>query len=123
MSDAPPLPRARAEIRQLYEGGSLEAHRFRYALVAFDFVTILFIVATSFVPRNKVIEGLDVLFGVISLADFIARLFVSRHRMRDLLHPVTWADIAAIVSFLESARPLASCASYARCGSCAAISC
>jgi voltage-gated potassium channel len=100
MSDAPPLPRARAEIRQLYEGGSPEAHRFRYGLVAFDFVTLLFIVATSFVPRNKVIEGLDVLFGVIILADFIARLFVSRHRMRDLMHPIAWADIAAIVSFL-----------------------
>ena len=34
------------------------------------------------------------------LADFGARLLISRHRLRDLLHPATWADIAAIVSFL-----------------------
>src|SRR4030095_5337672 len=34
MSDAPPLLRARAEIRQLYEGGSPDAHPFRSWLVA-----------------------------------------------------------------------------------------
>jgi hypothetical protein len=34
--DAPALPRARAEIRQLYEGGSPQAHRLRYGPVVFD---------------------------------------------------------------------------------------
>ena len=97
---AAPLRRAQARIRQLYEGGSAEAHRFRYALLVFDLVTLLFIVATSFVPRNDVVEALDVVFGLVILADFGARLFISRHRLRDLLHPVAWADIAAIVSFL-----------------------
>jgi voltage-gated potassium channel len=100
MSDALQLRRARADIAELYDGESPEAHRFRYALVAFDFVTLLFIVATSFIPRSEVVEALDVLFGVIILADFSARLFASRHRMRDLLHPVAWADMAAIFSFL-----------------------
>ena len=37
------------------------------------------------------------MFGLIILADFGARLFISRHRLRDLLNPPTWADIAAIV--------------------------
>jgi voltage-gated potassium channel len=87
-------------LRALYEARSAEAHRFRYALLAFDLITILFIVATSFVPRNDLIEWLDVAFGLVILADFIARLVISRHRVRDLLHPVTWADMAAIVSFL-----------------------
>jgi voltage-gated potassium channel len=100
MSDALQLRRARADIAELYDGESPEAHRFRYALVAFDFVTLLFIVATSFIPRSEVVEALDVLFGVIILADFSARLFASRHRIRDLLHPVAWADMAAIFSFL-----------------------
>jgi len=74
--------------------------RFRYGLFAFDLVTLLFIVATSFVPPTPVVEALDVLFGLVILADFAARLFISRHRMRILLHPTTWADIAAIISFL-----------------------
>jgi voltage-gated potassium channel len=97
---ATPFRRAQASIRRLYEGASDQAHQFRYALLAFDLVTLLFIVATSFVPRNAVIEVLDVLFGVVMLADFSARLFVSHHRMRDLLYPIAWADVVAIISFL-----------------------
>ncbi len=96
----PPLRRAQARIRHLYEGGSRGAHRFRYALLVFDLVTLAFIVATSFTPRADVVELFDVLFGLVILADFCARLFISHHRLRDLLHPVAWADVAAIVSFL-----------------------
>ena len=99
-ADAAPLRRAQARIRHLYEGGTPQAHQFRYALLVFDLAALLFIVATSFTPRNDVVEALDVLFGLIMLADFSARLFVSRHRLRDLAHPVAWTDIAAIVSFL-----------------------
>ena len=90
----------RRNLRYLYEGGTHRAHQFRYALLVFDLVTLLFIVATSFAPRNDVVETLDVVFGLIMLADFTARLFISRHRLRDLAHPTTWTDIAAIVSFL-----------------------
>lgn len=100
MSDLPALQSTRDLLSQLYEGESPEAHRFRYGLVAFDVVTLLFIIATSFVARNELIEKLDVLFGAVMLADFSARLFISRHRMRDLAHPTAWADIAAIISFL-----------------------
>ena len=87
-------------LRSLYEARTTESHRFRYALLVFDVVTILFVVATSFMPRTNVVEWLDVAFGLVILADFIARFAISRHRVRDLLHPVTWADMAAIVSFL-----------------------
>ena len=74
--------------------------RFRYALLAFDLVTIVFIVATSFIPRTPAIEIVDVLFGIVILTDFAARIAISRQLTRDLLHPSTWADAAAIVSFL-----------------------
>ena len=92
--------RSKAWVRQLYEGGSLAAHRFRYGLLVFDLVTLLFIVVTSFMPRNPAVEVLDVLFGIVMLADFCARFFISNHRLRDLLNPLTWVDIAAIASFL-----------------------
>jgi voltage-gated potassium channel len=87
-------------LRYWYEGGSPEAQRFRYGLLAFDIATVLFIVGTSFVRRTALTEWLDLLFGLAILADFCARLFISRNRLRDLLHPATWADAAAIVSFL-----------------------
>ena len=94
------LKRTQIRLRELYEGGSPEAHKFRYGLLIFDLVTLLFIVATSFAPHNDAVEALDVLIGLVILADFAARLLISRHRLRDLLHPATWADIVAIVSFL-----------------------
>lgn len=95
-----PHLRARAVIRYLYEGATPQAHRFRYALLISDLVALLFIIATSFAPRSQLVEAIDVLFGLLMLADFAARLFISRHKLRDLAHPVTWTDIAAIISFL-----------------------
>ena len=87
-------------LRDLYEGESVRAHRFRYGLLAFDLVTVAFIVVTSFLPRGPVVETLDVGFGLVILVDFVARLTLCRHRMREFLHPATWADMAALVSFL-----------------------
>ena len=87
-------------LRDLYEGQSVRAHRFRYGLLAFDLVTVAFIVVTSFLPRGPVVETLDFGFWLVILADFVARLTLCRHRMREFLHPTTWADMAALVSFL-----------------------
>ena len=87
-------------LRYYYESNTPTAHRFRYALLAFDIVTILFVVATSFTPRSETLEKLDLVFGVLILADFLARLAISRHRLREFAHLATWADIAAIASFL-----------------------
>ena len=87
-------------IRRLYEGATPQGVRFRYALLAFDIVTLLFIIATSFLPSNDFTETLDVLFGIVILADFSARLLASRHRLRDFTRFSTWTDIVAIVSFL-----------------------
>ncbi|WOH49543.1 potassium channel family protein [Bradyrhizobium sp. sBnM-33] len=87
-------------VRQLYEGATPEGVRFRYALLVFDIVTVLFIIATSFFPSNDVTEILDVLFGIVILADFSARLLVSRHRMLEFTRFSTWTDVVAIISFL-----------------------
>src|SRR5680860_187565 len=105
-SDPPPnqaKPEAgplRERIGLLYNGRSLTAHRFRYALLAFDVLTILFIVGTSFTPREPWIEYVDMIFGVVILADFCARIWVSPHPVREFAHPATWADMVAIFSFL-----------------------
>jgi voltage-gated potassium channel len=92
--------RLQCRLRDLYEGHTPESHRFRYGLLILDLATLAFIVATSFTARHWLIEALDVVFGLIFLADFCARLVISRHRLRDLINPLTWADVAAIVSFL-----------------------
>ena len=99
MSSAPSVPLQKS-VRRLYEGATPEGFRFRYGLLAFDIVTVLFIIATSFLPSNEITEALDVVFGVVILADFVARLFASRNRLREFTRFSTWTDIVAIVSFL-----------------------
>ncbi len=90
----------RDRIWKYYEGKSEEAQRFRYGLLVFDLATILFIIVSSFMPRNIVLEALDAVIGVLILADFLARLSIERRRMRYLIHPVSIADMVAILSFL-----------------------
>lgn len=90
----------RERLRLLYHGHSVAAHRFRYGLLGLDIVIVAFIVATSFVPGSGWVEVLDVMFGLIILTEFCARLWVSPRPAREFVHPATWADIVAIVSFL-----------------------
>ncbi len=90
----------RERLRLLYHGRSQAAHRFRFALVAFDIVTILFIIVTSFITREPWIEQLDLVFGVVILAEFCARIYASPHPAREFSHAATWADMVAIFSFL-----------------------
>jgi voltage-gated potassium channel len=99
-SVAVPFELLKSRIRQLYEGETLVGVRFRYALLVLDIVTVLFIVATSFLPRNKAIETLDVVFGSLILADFSARLIISRQPLKDFTRLSTWTDIVVIISFL-----------------------
>jgi voltage-gated potassium channel len=94
------LIRARRRIKRLYEGRTRRSHRFRYGLLIFDIATLVFVVATSFSQRHLWIEIVDIAFGLVILADFCARLFISDKPWREFLHPVTWADLASIVSFL-----------------------
>ena len=93
-------PSLRERLRLLYLGKSQTAHRFRYGLLVFDIGTILFIIGTSFVSRAPWLEWLDLIFGLLILADFCARLYVSPHPVREFAHPSTWADMVAIFSFL-----------------------
>jgi voltage-gated potassium channel len=87
-------------LRTLYEGETPEAQRFRYALLAFDLVTLAFIIATSFIESNPVVEVLDVLFGLVIAADLIVRVAIARPPWHELLTLRTAVDAVAVVSFL-----------------------
>ena len=88
------------KLRSLYEGNSAQAHRFRYALLIFDFVTVFFVIATSFFPRTLLVEIADGIFGSLILIDFLIRIWLEQEKTRFLLRLATWADIAAVLSFL-----------------------
>lgn len=92
----------RYRIRELYEGSSAATRWFLYSLLAFDFISLLFIIATSFLPRSGLIRGLDLTFGVVFLIEFVVRFFGVRRPWRELTRLTTWTDVAAIGSLLIS---------------------
>lgn len=87
-------------LRELYEGHTDRAHRFRYALLTFDLATIAFVIGTSFFEHGPVVETIDMVIGAVILADFAAHLYVTRAKARHFMKLSTWADLIAMVSFL-----------------------
>ncbi|MEJ2000648.1 MAG: ion channel [Maritimibacter sp.] len=88
------------KIRELYEGDSDRAQRFRYALLGFDLTTILFVIVTSFFPRSIAVEWTDAVFGVLIFTDFAIRFSLERQKGAFFLRLASWADIVAVLSFL-----------------------
>jgi voltage-gated potassium channel len=87
--------RLRGVARHLYSGRSVNSRLFLYALV-FDSASLLFIIATSFLPRNDLIRDLDITIGIAFLIELVLRLAGSRRVTRELLRITTWTDVAAI---------------------------
>jgi voltage-gated potassium channel len=88
------------KLRELYEGGSPRAHAFRDGLFIFDITAILYVIVSSFLPGNETVEWINRLFGVLVLADLAARIAISPSRVRELIRPLTLAEIVAAISFL-----------------------
>jgi voltage-gated potassium channel len=87
-------------LSRLYRGDTPKAHRFRYGLLAFDLITILFIMVTSFLPRSQIVGVIDVVLGLMILADMTARFIISRNKLKHLIYPTTLVDVVAALSFL-----------------------
>lgn len=89
----------KTRLRELYEGDSPEAHRFRYGLLIFDLATIFFIIVSSFLQSTST-EVFDAVIGAVLLVDFLARLWISRVRFRMVFSVYGILDIVVIVSML-----------------------
>ncbi|MCB6179614.1 ion transporter [Rhodobacter sp. Har01] len=90
----------RSVLRELYEGPGEAGDRFRYALLAFDLVTVAYLIAASFLPRGPYVFYIDIAIGVVFLADLLARLLVSRRPWRDLFSFWGLADLLVVASLL-----------------------
>lgn len=90
----------RDRLRHLYEGRGETADRFRYGLLGFDILTIGFLIVTSFLNRTDTHETIDLVIGIVILADVLARLWVSDRPLRDLFGFYGLVDIAVTVSLL-----------------------
>ncbi|HLQ19341.1 MAG TPA: ion channel [Tabrizicola sp.] len=90
----------RSRLRTLYEGEGQTGDRFRYALLAFDLLTVAWLITSSFFERGSHHIRIDIAIGVVFLADFMARLFISRKPLKDLLSFWGVADVLVIISLL-----------------------
>jgi voltage-gated potassium channel len=90
----------RAHLRSLYEGAGPTSDRFRYALLAFDLLTVAWLVASSFLERGAHHTRVDIAIGCVFLADFLARLWISRKPLKDLASFWGIADVLVIVSLV-----------------------
>jgi len=87
-------------LRDLYEGASPRAHTFRDVLFIFDITAILYVIVSSFLPANDITEWINRVFGVLVVADLMARIAISARPARELIRPLTIAEIVAAISFL-----------------------
>jgi voltage-gated potassium channel len=88
------------EVRLLYTGRSQRAVRFRYGLIAFDFATILYFIATMPFSPTPAMAALNVALGVLILIDFGLRLWIAENRLKTLLQVYTLADAVVAASLL-----------------------
>jgi len=87
-------------VRLLYRGRSQRARRFRYGLIAFDAITIIYFILTAAVEQTQLLHGINVALGLIILMDLAARLWVAPSRMKELRRIYTLADVLVIATLL-----------------------
>jgi voltage-gated potassium channel len=84
--------------QELYYGLTPRAIRARSALLLADVVIICYFVATTFVPLDDWIVAVDIVIGVLLLADFFARTLAHTDRLAFLMRPLSLVDLVVIVS-------------------------
>ncbi|KPA22010.1 voltage-gated potassium channel [Shimia sp. SK013] len=90
----------KARLTELYTGHERGSVRFRYGLIVFDFVTILFFIFTAHVEQGAFLTLVSRATGGVILMDLIARWWVSEDRRFLLTRLYTIADIIVIATLI-----------------------
>ena len=87
-------------INGLYNGSGRRSRYFRWSLLAFDSITIIYFIVASFFHHVDDLHSVEEAIGIIYLLEFTARLFISRQRLHHIFNPVGLADLIVIASLL-----------------------
>lgn len=87
-------------LRILYFGHGARSRVFRIALLAFDFISILYFLATIRAEHVGIFRIIDLAIFAIFLAELALRFAISHHPRKFLWRLSTWADIAVLVSLI-----------------------
>ena len=99
MSEDRPL---KDKVRLLYEGRSKRASRFRYALLFFDAITIIFFLATAAMELTPKLFVADAVIGGLIALDLFLRLWIADNKLRFLRRFYVIVDIAVLASLLAT---------------------
>lgn len=87
-------------IDHLYNGDSPHARLYRWSLLGFDAITIIYFLVASFLHHIDDLHIIEEFIGIAYLLEYLLRMFISRQRIRDFLHPIGLADLIVIASLL-----------------------
>ncbi|KHK92023.1 ion transporter [Novosphingobium malaysiense] len=90
----------RSRLSRLYDGDTVVSRRYGYFLLGFDAAMVLYVIVSSFFVGSLAIEIIDLVLGVFIAFDYIARVIVSRKRLRTAFGFWGLADLVVILSLL-----------------------
>ena len=88
------------KLYHLYHGHDSTARMFRFGILAFDIITIIFFIASSLIRDEPWIYWIDAVIAVFIIADLAARIWIEPRRLRLFRQLTTWADIIVIITLL-----------------------
>ncbi len=94
------MAKVKRTLKYLYIGHDPVSVWFRYGLILFDLVTIVFFVATAHVTHGPGLTILSMVIGLLILADFSARLWIAKDRWKLFFKIYTLADLVVIISLM-----------------------
>lgn len=94
------MRRLRARVWSLYHGDSPGARLFRWSLLAFDLILIVFFVGLSFMDPGPWIVPVDFALAAVLAVDFGLRFWVAGRPLAFMLRASSLADLIVIVSLM-----------------------
>ncbi|MDH3742359.1 MAG: potassium channel family protein, partial [Hyphomicrobiales bacterium] len=92
----------RETMKRLYYGDDTVSRYFRFSLLIFDLVTIIFFVVTSAVEPTLHWYIVDYLIALVLLSDYVARAAIANRAWRFIVSFTSIADMIVIVSLLAA---------------------
>lgn len=100
MSQRDRLPRLRVRLRELYEGNSREAIRFRYGVIVIDLLLIGFFIAAPFLRDTPAFLAVDYAAAFLVFLDVAARASTFCSLKDWARRPSVWIDVFVLLTLL-----------------------
>jgi len=93
----------RERLKRLYYGDDEVARYFRWSLLVFDLITVLFFVVSSAVEPTLLLYVIDYAIALVLMLDFAARSMVANRPWHFMMRFTSIVDLVVIVSLLAPA--------------------